>query len=438
MTHDNYYWIDLASLASALSQNPEHLIQLWDLHFGTVGAGAPQRLWLSFSSVSPRNPGKPKGFPLPLHASAHPAPACSFSPVSICLLEYPGQTYHPLHWCAPVLRWWFPRPWSLGSYVASSWGSSRTRWFAWGLLPPRVHHPACLDHWMLPAFSHLSRRWLCDKVGSSKDRSLPSSCASLFFIPCHSRDHRGGSLATFWPAPRWLPNCLSWSPAGLAPLRATSHACSGAVRPQSSSHLQESVSERATLLNDALASLDLLHFSKDGLPTWRASRIDHVLYNSPFIDLPCSIGSSQCPWATLQVRPDLQAILEVDHALLLCETLLASKHRHSSCQSLSVATLPNDGNQSSHPSFTAMLAKPNFKLEMCTPLSRPWSQLDTVPSLLNDMLTLHCKGIMSETFFVHRLGRTEGVQPPNPTPSNCSPSRLAQVTGGLRRLRALA
>ena len=91
-------------------------------------------------------------------------------------------------------------------------------------------------------------------------------------------------------------------------------------------HLQESVSERATVLHDVLASLDLLHFSTDGL--------HHVLYNSPFIDLSYTNGSSQCPCATLQVRPDLQTILEVDHALLLCETLfrsgsatLGSKHR---------------------------------------------------------------------------------------------------------------
>eukprot|EP00438_Fugacium_kawagutii_P003132 Skav207107 [mRNA] locus=scaffold156:101131:103893:- [translate_table: standard] len=64
-----------------------------------------------------------------------------------------------------------------------------------------------------------------------------------------------------------------------------------------------------------------MHFSVDGLPTWRARRIDHILYNSSFVDLSRLIGSSHCPWATLQVCSDLQAILEVDHALLLCETL---------------------------------------------------------------------------------------------------------------------
>lgn len=53
-------------------------------------------------------------------------------------------------------------------------------------------------------------------------------------------------------------------------------------------------------------------------------RIDHILYNNPFIHISSTIGPDTCPWALVHVRPDIQTILGVDHALLLGETLLKS------------------------------------------------------------------------------------------------------------------
>lgn len=91
------------------------------------------------------------------------------------------------------------------------------------------------------------------------------------------------------------------------------------------------------LLGD-LNEQDLMHYSTDGLPTWRHKRIDQILYNSTLLNMSCAIGTPHCPWATLQVRPDLQSLLQVDHVPLLGETLFRglptkpiSKNRRRLC-----------------------------------------------------------------------------------------------------------
>lgn len=89
-------------------------------------------------------------------------------------------------------------------------------------------------------------------------------------------------------------------------------------------HSPDDASSRAVLLQSVLLDLDLLHFSADGAPTWKERRIDHILYNNPFIHISSTIGPDTCPWALVHVRPDIQTILGVDHALLLGETLLKS------------------------------------------------------------------------------------------------------------------
>ena len=83
------------------------------------------------------------------------------------------------------------------------------------------------------------------------------------------------------------------------------------------------------LLGD-LNEQDLMHYSTDGLPTWRHKRIDQILYNSTLLNMSCAIGTPHCPWATLQVRPD--------HVPLLGETLFRglptkpiSKNRRRLC-----------------------------------------------------------------------------------------------------------
>lgn len=56
-----------------------------------------------------------------------------------------------------------------------------------------------------------------------------------------------------------------------------------------------------------------------GVSTWRDRRPDHVV-SSAFTDISQTIGPPDCPWANLTVRSDLQDILAVDHAPLVCET----------------------------------------------------------------------------------------------------------------------
>ena len=89
-------------------------------------------------------------------------------------------------------------------------------------------------------------------------------------------------------------------------------------------HLLGHGGDQEALLLGTLGALDLLHFSTDGLPTWRNKRIDQILYNSTLLNMSSAIGSPHCPWATLQVRPDLQSLLQVDHVPLLGETLFRS------------------------------------------------------------------------------------------------------------------
>ena len=87
-------------------------------------------------------------------------------------------------------------------------------------------------------------------------------------------------------------------------------------------HVDTSVHERWSILQNVLTDLDLLHFSSDGLPTWRDRRIDHILFSSAMVHLCSPIGPADCPCSLLQVRPDLMSVLGVDHALLLGESLL--------------------------------------------------------------------------------------------------------------------
>lgn len=103
-------------------------------------------------------------------------------------------------------------------------------------------------------------------------------------------------------------------------------------------HLLGHGGDRETVLLGTLGALDLMHYSTDGLPTWRHKRIDQILYNSTLLNMSCAIGTPHCPWATLQVRPDLQSLLQVDHVPLLGETLFRglptkpiSKNRRRLC-----------------------------------------------------------------------------------------------------------
>lgn len=103
-------------------------------------------------------------------------------------------------------------------------------------------------------------------------------------------------------------------------------------------HLLGHGGDRETVLLGTLGALDLMHYSTDGLPTWLHKRIDQILYNSTLLNMSCAIGTPHCPWATLQVRPDLQSLLQVDHVPLLGETLFRglptkpiSKNRRRLC-----------------------------------------------------------------------------------------------------------
>ena len=93
-------------------------------------------------------------------------------------------------------------------------------------------------------------------------------------------------------------------------------------------HVDTSVNERWSILQNVLTGLDLLHFSSDGLPTWRNRRIDHILFNSTMVHLCSPIGPADCPCSLLQVRPDFMSVLGVDHALLLGESLLRNCPSH--------------------------------------------------------------------------------------------------------------
>ena len=92
------------------------------------------------------------------------------------------------------------------------------------------------------------------------------------------------------------------------------------------------MNERWSILQNVLTGLDLLHFSSDGLPTWRDRRIDHILFSSAMVHLCSPIGPADCPCSLLQVRPDFMSVLGVDHALLLGESLLRNSPSHSFSQ----------------------------------------------------------------------------------------------------------
>eukprot|EP00438_Fugacium_kawagutii_P013442 Skav224032 [mRNA] locus=scaffold4539:36039:46311:- [translate_table: standard] len=294
-----HVWVDLPSLAAALSHNPADLIKTWDLHFGTAVASAAQRQHAQ--SVVPKSEPSPlfqygcwniQGKPL-----THCIDTLLSSDIDFHVLGVQEATLPPtetLH--------------EQGGLPEVSYHQGYTILHAWTT--------GCFRRLALCLEDDFVTKWAPAKSGHSHllVQVWFSFLATPVTIVVVHLPHSGRPLVDFQAACIDLQRDLQHSVQRHVPvlvLGDLNHPI----------HLQESVGERATLLNDVLTNLDLMHFSVDGLPTWRARRIDHILYNSSFVDLSCLIGSSHCPWATLQVRSDLQAILEVDHALLLCETL---------------------------------------------------------------------------------------------------------------------
>ncbi len=105
-------------------------------------------------------------------------------------------------------------------------------------------------------------------------------------------------------------------------------------------HPLEDASPRAVFLHSVLLDLDLLHFSADGAPTWEERRIDHILYNTPFIRMSSTIGPDTCPWALVHVPPDMQTIL-APLGRNIAQELAHGPFPQAKAASLPTSTLPH-------------------------------------------------------------------------------------------------
>ena len=95
-------------------------------------------------------------------------------------------------------------------------------------------------------------------------------------------------------------------------------------------HREEASSERGFAVCSALEMLGLTILSDNKTQTWRHKTLDYVMCNNSFASLVLHVnpGSGE-PWGDYVVRPDLQATLGVDHACVMCDSLLPAPLKQS-------------------------------------------------------------------------------------------------------------
>eukprot|EP00438_Fugacium_kawagutii_P006250 Skav201985 [mRNA] locus=scaffold2976:97130:99642:+ [translate_table: standard] len=174
-------------------------------------------------------------------------------------------------------------------------------WFYEGYTIVHAKPPGCFRRLALCLETELLTKWSTAKVGHSHLQAqiwfsfLPDP---VTVVVAHL-PHSGRPLEEFQLACVDLQRCLHQCAARRSPVLLLGD-------------LNEQI-HRHGHLGDRLTDLDLLHYSLDGVSTWRDRRPDHVVYSSAFIDLSQTIGPPHCPWANL--------------------TALVYKHLHHAAQS---------------------------------------------------------------------------------------------------------
>lgn len=182
---------------------------------------------------------------------------------------------------------------------------------------------ACFRHLALVLDSDCLADWCSGQVGHSHFScavQIPPFQKGVCLVTAHL-PHQGRPLDDFLAALSSLEACL-------IPMVRKNHPI--ILLGDLNVDLCQGSGARLTALLACFHKLGLLHFSKDSAPTWGTHRLDHLVCNSLVIDT-CQVFPCQpaCPWAAVEVRPDLKHALSVDHNFVLHELLTVGRGRRS-------------------------------------------------------------------------------------------------------------
>ena len=293
--NDICVWVDISSLASALNQTTEDLIKLWDCHFTPQGSGPPNQPWsITTKRVSPRGIEEPQDRPPPLHAVG----ADAQSPPST-LFQYACWNIQAkrITQCIDTLLSSEIDIHILGLQEASIPDTDDTYdpqtslqiSSHEGYVILHAQPAGCFRRLALCLEEDSMTKWCASKTGYAHllvQVWLTFLTAPLVVVVAHL-PHSGRPFEDFEQACMDLQHDLRHYS-----MRRTPILLLGDMNVEI--HSPEDASSRAVLLQSVLLDLDLLHFSADGAPTWKERRIDHILYNNPFINISSTIGPDTC------------------------------------------------------------------------------------------------------------------------------------------------